>query len=129
MPLLISQKIKPLIAMESVVLDDGGWDVLHYHAHVFGAGHWRVQLKSLDVERHELGARCIDDTVEEQFGRLDVSTFGGNLSGVIYFVSTGSDADALGLFLLRAIGDHDSRVCCPAVGGIGANGDGYSCGW
>jgi hypothetical protein len=125
--------------LESVVLDDGGWDVLQCHAHVFWACHWRVQIKILDVKRHELGAGCRDDSVEEPFGRLKVGTFGGNISGVTYFVSTNSDADALGLFLMWAISDIDSRVCCPVVGGnvvvldetkgVAASGDGYSCGW
>jgi hypothetical protein len=60
---------------ESLVLNYGGWDFLQSHAHVLWSCHWRVQIKVLYVKRHELGARCGYDTVEVQFGCLEVGTF------------------------------------------------------
>jgi hypothetical protein len=52
---------------ESVVLDDGGGDVLHSYAHVLWSVHGRVQIKVLYVKRHAFGVGCGDDTFEEQF--------------------------------------------------------------
>jgi hypothetical protein len=51
----------------------------------------------LYVKRHELGAGCGEDTVEEQFGGLEVGSFGGDFAGVVDFVAADRYADALGL--------------------------------
>jgi hypothetical protein len=50
--------------LESVILDDGSWDVFQCHSHVLRVCLWGVQMKIFYFDGHELGAGGGDDTVQ-----------------------------------------------------------------
>jgi hypothetical protein len=62
---------------------DGGRDIGNRDAHVFVPSHGGAKIEILDVNAHEFGGGRGEDTIEEDLGGGDVSSWGANLSGVL----------------------------------------------
>ena len=88
--------------LEVVLVDDVLWDVGYFQLHVFGAVHWCVQIKILDVDRHETCTLCGDDAVEQHFHCHHIGRWSAAIVGVIDAVADDGESYPVWVFFSLA---------------------------
>ncbi len=103
--------------VEIVLLFRPCWEEGEWHLHVLVSIKGGCQVEILDVEAHVLRAFGAEDTVPHQFRCGEVCCSRRELARVVDEVSSGSDANAMWISLLRTKISDDSSVRDSAMRG------------
>jgi len=88
----------------------------NWHLHIFETVHRGTQIKVLNVEAEIFSPWCADDTVPKHFCSGEISRPGGQFARVMNEITTGSQSNTVGIFLLWSVIDNDTCVGYHAIG-------------
>ena len=96
---------------EFVLWDDFIWDVSDVDVDVFRLLEWGYKVEVWYVYRHESGAFCGYDAVEEDFGYQHISRGCGYFAWVVYLVCADCESHRVLLFFLWSHAADELPVC------------------
>ena len=95
---------------EIVLVNDSLWENVNGHLHVFKAIQWSSKVEVFDVEAQIFCIVCADDAVPQEFSGGEIHCSCCEFSRVVDEVSTGSEADMIGVRFLGAKVENDLHV-------------------
>jgi len=109
--------------VEVVMGHDVGGQYGHGNAHVgiVGQLHGGPEVEIFEVTNHTTGTGCGDDTVEEQFGSDEVSSFGADIAGVFNLVTANGPSYTMWDSFFRPVCTNDAEVGGKSSFGNGRN--------
>jgi len=96
-----------VVMVHDVGRNDGNWNA---HVSIIRGLHGVAQIEVFDVTHHAAAAGHGYNTVKEQFGSDEVSSFGADIARVFNVVATNGPPDAMGDGLFWAMSTDDAQV-------------------
>ena len=102
--------------MQVVLLDDVIGNDVNGDVHVFISVHGIVEEEIFNVNAHEAGIWCGDDTVEEDFDSGEVCNLCGDIERIVNFVATYCVSDMSHFLFLWSVITDNAKVGSSAAG-------------